>query len=134
ERCRPGTDHPRSHTTRSGEIQPLAKQSCGTCARSSIRAHVEAPVPPPSRARPDVASSRPADSSRAYGGGTRGAAEVGCGLFPDVESLAALGGPCSTFVRGGPARQSRRRTDRLPPDRIRQLAAHRDETRAPASK
>ena len=133
ERCRPGTDHPRCHSTRSGEIQPLAQHSCGACAGSPIGAHVEAPVPRPSRRRPHSASSRAANGARAHGGGTREAAEVCDRLFPNAESLAALGRPCSTFIRGRPARQSCRRTDRLPPDRVRQLAAHRVERDAAAS-
>ena len=86
-----------------------------------------------SRPRPHSASSRPASGARAHGGGTRGAAEVCDRLSPNAESLAALGRPCSAFIRGRPARQSRRRTDRLPPDRVRQLAAHRVERDAAAS-
>ena len=104
-----------------------------TCAGSPIGAHVEAPVPRPSRHRPQSASSRPASGSRAHGGGTRGAVEV-CGrLPPNAWSLAALGRPCSAFIRRGHARQSRRRTDRLPADRLRALVAHRIERDAAAS-
>ena len=49
-----------------------------------------------------------------------------------AESLATLGRSCGALVRGRRARQPRRRADRLPPDRIRQLATHRAQRDAAA--
>ena len=106
----------------------------GARARSPLGAHAEAPLPRPSRHRPQRASSRPASGSRAHGGGAREAAEV-CGrLRPD----ACVSGGSRSAVQRSPS--SKACSTAAPSNRsstgrsATSLAAHRIQRDAAASR